>query len=510
MPASITVFDGARCIGGNKIYLEFGESSVFFDFGMNYSRMAGFYEEFLSPRPSRGIHDLLYLGMIPNIGCYRSDLVPGDVDLSTAASLKVDALFLSHAHMDHVGNVGLLDMDIPIVASPMTTAILKAMQDCGADIESEVAYIAPRETREDSRLIEASNWKKEPFLGREFLITSEVEEGLRDFWLTCPKSRKLRSREIKPAEDSLDFEFLAFELDHSIYGATAYAVNTSSGWIVYTGDLRIHGRHREKTMRFAREARSLDPKMLVIEGTRISRQDREESEEEVYGKCLDACQAEKGIVIADFSPRNFERLETFLEIARKTDRRLVVLAKDAYLLEAVRCAGSENKIQDLLIYNDLKIKRDAYEKQIQEKYPDKLLGPKDISKEPEKYLLCYSFWDMKHLLDIKPKNGSYIYSSSEAYNEEQIIDFFRLWNWLQFFNLKVRGFKIASREGKAQPEFEKGYHASGHASTSELLKIIREIDPEIVLPIHTENPEYFAENLEYKVVLPEEGKRIEV
>ncbi|MCE8426709.1 MAG: ribonuclease J, partial [Candidatus Methanoperedens sp.] len=105
--------------------------------------------------------------------------------------------------------------------------------------------------------------------------------------------------------------------------------------------------------------------------------------------------------------------------------------------------------------------------------------------------------------------GTYIYSSSEAYTEEQVIDFVRLWNWMKFFDFKVRGFRIDETDGK--PVFEKGYHASGHASAAELLKIIEDIDPEIVLPVHTENPEFFVDNLKgYDVVLAQEGKGIEV
>jgi hypothetical protein len=45
--------------------------------------------------------------------------------------------------MDHVGNVGLLDANIPIVASPMSAAILKAMMDCGSSsMESDVSFAA--------------------------------------------------------------------------------------------------------------------------------------------------------------------------------------------------------------------------------------------------------------------------------------------------------------------------------------------------------------------------------
>ena len=280
---------------------------------------------------------------------------------------------------------------------------------------------------------------------------------------------------------------------------------------MYTGDLRSHGRFRDKTERFVKEAGSLDPEVLIIEGTRIGRQEKEESEEEVYKTCLGAALDEKDLIIADFSPRNFERLDTFMGIAKEAGRKLVVPAKDAYVLDAMKCVDSRDRMPDLLIYKDLKARRDAYEKQIHEDFTEQLLDPEDIAKAPESYLLCFSFWGMKHLLDIKPVRGTYIYSSSEAYNEEQVIDFRRLWNWLQFFNFKVRGFKIVEKDGKELPEFEKGYHASGHASAGELLRIVREIDPGTVLPVHTEHPEFFVENLkEYQVVLAEEGKRIEI
>ncbi len=509
---SVTVFDGAKCIGGNKIYLEFDGNGLFFDFGTNYKKLANFYEEFLSPRTSRGIHDLLFMGMIPNINCYRIDLIPSDVKLPSE-KLKADAVFLSHAHLDHAGNIGLLHANMPVVASPMSASILKAMMDCGsAGMESEVAYAAPRQAlEEDARIIETSHYKKSPYIGREFLLAGECNGELKDYWCTSPHSRELQHKELKSAKDNLSFEFKAFELDHSIYGATAYAVNTSAGWIVYTGDLRGHGKFKEKTERFVKEAKSLELKMLIIEGTRIGRQEKEESEEEVHKTCLDAALAEKGLVVADFSPRNFERLDTFMEIAKETQRKLVVLAKDAYVLEAIKCVDCRERMKDLFIYKDLKAKRDAFEKQMHEDFAEQLLDPSDISKAPEKYILCFSFWDVKYLLDIKPRTGAYIYSSSEAYNEEQVIDFQRLWNWLQFLNFKVKGFEIIKDNGKILPRFEKGYHASGHASASELLRIVEEINPEIVLPVHTEKPEFFVENLkDCNVIAAEEGKKIEL
>ncbi|MHA1972494.1 MAG: hypothetical protein ACTSW1_05865 [Candidatus Hodarchaeales archaeon] len=77
---SITVFDGASSIGGNKIYVEEAGRGVWLDFGMNFKTSGRFFQEFLTERSSRGIHDLIHLEIIPQVDCYRKDLIPVDID----------------------------------------------------------------------------------------------------------------------------------------------------------------------------------------------------------------------------------------------------------------------------------------------------------------------------------------------------------------------------------------------------------------------------------------------
>jgi ribonuclease J len=60
-------------------------------------------------------------------------------------------------------------------------------------------------------------------------------------------------------------------------------------------------------------------------------------------------------------------------------------------------------------------------------------------------------------------------------------------------------------EGKLKPQFIRGYHASGHASKSDLRWVIEKIDPDVVIPVHTENPDWFVENFENAVVLKDGG-----
>ena len=44
---SLTVYDGANGIGGNKIFLEENGKGAFLDFGKNFGKYGVFYEEFL-------------------------------------------------------------------------------------------------------------------------------------------------------------------------------------------------------------------------------------------------------------------------------------------------------------------------------------------------------------------------------------------------------------------------------------------------------------------------------
>ncbi|MCS7144887.1 MAG: ribonuclease J, partial [Archaeoglobaceae archaeon] len=150
------------------------------------------------------------------------------------------------------------------------------------------------------------------------------------------------------------------------------------------------------------------------------------------------------------------------------------------------------------IYKELKSEREKWETEVvMDLFGDKYLDPESIRRCPDRYILCFSYYDIKHLLDIKPQKGVYIYSSSEAFNEEQEFDFRRLYEWLKVFNFETVGFRIE----KDETYFEKGYHTSGHASKEDLSWIIEKIDPDVVIPVHTEKADWFEEEFENAKIL---------
>ena len=497
---SITIYDGANTIGGTKIYLEQGGDGIFLDFGMNFKTYGKYFQQYLRPRTSRGIYDLISLGLIPKLNIYRRDLIPSDLDISAYPSLNVKGVLLSHAHKDHYGNIGLLDPTIPIISSLKTIALLKGIRDCyRPSFDSETAYFSTRVPTNDDRCIKSDPTSNRKYMGRDFFCTTDaIPIPFLDFFRREKSSRKPYDYGdvCKFCEYSSSFTIHPFEVDHSIIGSTAYKLEGDTT-IAYTGDFRLHGKKGDKSKQFFKNSK--DASILIIEGTRTSIEDPQtKTEDQVYENCLDAAEKTKGLIIADFAGRNFERLKIFQKIAEKLGRTLLITAKTAYLLYALESADGLDRLSNIKVYNDLRTRSRSWEENIfkTQKQID-YVDPFEVSKDPENYIVSFSFYDINNLLDIKPENGAYIYSSSEAFEEESEFDFIRLKHWLDHLNIKTYGFDIV----KDKPVFEKKFHTSGHVSTKGLSWAIDTIDPDILIPVHTENPDWFKSSFDNTIIL---------
>jgi ribonuclease J len=493
----LALFDGDKTIGGAKFAVHSGNTSLLLDFGLNFSKFGRLFGEFLQPRGCRGLHDLWHTGLIPPFsGAYRKDLFPADFRPSEALKFAPDAVVVSHAHLDHMGLLGAIRTDIPIACSTTTAMIMKSLQDTGQSVShQEYAYAVPRIANGSSSTIKSCSYTT-PAISRPLMTLDSCPEEAARFWSMSHNGRFIGSGNVTPEVSSIgSFSIKSFPVDHSVPGCVAVEVRDESTHLIYTGDLRTHGSRGADTSSFIDRLEADPPDVLIVEGTRIGRaSDRVVTEREVAERAFEIVRASAGrLVIADFGGRHMERLASFATVASQLDRRLLISTKDAHLLEAIALVDSD---YDLLgerrvgIYADPRAVEQKWEQRIRSVFKELLVYPAEVTVDPGFYVLAFSVWDMPEMLDLACDSGVYIYSSSEAYGEDSRLQLYQLWNWICQLRMELHGFTWEGGE-TGKPIFTPGLNASGHIDENSLRELLLRVQPAVVVPVHTERPEWF-------------------
>ena len=454
---SITFHGGVNEIGGNKILLEDKDTRVFLDFGKSFSQRGAYFDEFMSPRLSTGMKDFFEMGLLPDLkGVYRTDLL--QMMERTDTETDIDAVLLTHAHADHADYISFLHEDIPVYMGETCKLILEAIEHRSSrTFEREILSFKPRPDK-----------KAEP-----------IDRDINTF--RTGDKFKIGSLEVEP-----------IHVDHSVPGAYGFIIYTSSGPIVYTGDIRLHGTNPKMTEDFVKKAIEVKPIALLAEGTRIDDLETDESEAKVYSECNEHVSKSDKLAIADFNFKDMDRLRTFYNIAKENDRKFVVDVKDAAYLEYL----SKDPQLNVPKPDDENIEIFAPKKSSWKKFEKEYLTgsnittSEDIAKQESKVLCAFSFWHFGALVDIKPKPGAlYLHSLSEPFNDEGVLDQKRVDLWLDHFGLN----RIQS-------------HCSGHSKGNDLLEIVKSIDAKMLFPIHTEHPDAYRKVTD-KITIVQEAKK---
>jgi ribonuclease J len=166
---------------------------------------------FLSPKRERSLQEL---GILPKLeGRYRFD----------SKSPAVDAVFISHGHLDHSAYLSFVNRQIPAYCGKTPKIILQALSQMRrSDLEFDI-------------------------------------EGINFKTFRTGDKKKVGCLEIERVH-----------VDHSVPGAYGFIVHTSQGAVVYTGDFRVHGSKPQMTEDLVEAAKSEKPVAVVTEATNMT------------------------------------------------------------------------------------------------------------------------------------------------------------------------------------------------------------------------------------------------
>ncbi|WP_026659733.1 MBL fold metallo-hydrolase [Butyrivibrio sp. AC2005] len=220
---------GARQIGGVCTEIATENTRLLFDFG--------------SPLEGEGNQDIL------------------EIDGVTRGDVNCDAVFLTHYHGDHVGEIPRIMADIPVYMQKTARRILEAQQEHKVSVGQKV-------------------WAKD---------IKELTEGI-------PVAIK-------------DLKVTPLASDHSASNSVMYLVEGYEKKILITGDYRLHGFNREKLMRTFERLKNVD--LMITEGTNILRSSPYYEDEPSVKKKFAEVFSEFKYVFLLTSSSNIDRIVSF-------------------------------------------------------------------------------------------------------------------------------------------------------------------------------------------------------
>lgn len=348
---------------------------------------------------------------------------------------SIDAIFISHYHQDHHGLLSEVSPTMPIFVTAGTASMFNIN-----------AMFLPNKTKVTNLHIIQPATK----------ITTTIPIIIGDMKIT------------------------AFTVDHSAYDACAFLIEADGKRILYSGDIRLHGR---KGVLYKNLPREVD--YLILEGTNIEKEKTSKTEDEIekeFGELFGENNEKLNFVWC--SGQNIDRLTNIFKATRKTRKTLVVdvyVAAALYEIHKLSDKIPSPESHGIKVWYTKPIKYKDGETNYSLLFPKQRIRPLEIRNNQGKYVVVMRPSMLKDIRqNLKVLKANVITSMWEGY-EKNSTDFFE---WVD-----VQGYD------------KKHIHTSGHADIKSLKMIADYINPKEIIPIHTQKKDYFNVVFQQKIRL---------
>ena len=262
------------------------------------------------------------------------------------------------------------------------------------------------------------------------------------------------------------FKITPYPVDHSGYDSYAFLIETEKKRIFYTGDFRAHGRKGKLFDHLLKHPpKNID--VLLMEGSSLGRlapEEKFENESMLEDRFLEIFKKVQGLVLVHPSSQNIDRIVSIYRAAKRAGRKLVMSGYTGFIIMAL-----ENPHIPNFTWPDVK-------KLVAEHTGKKHeIAVNQLANAPSNYV-CLIGGKGLPLLEkagLLTPESHYVYSMWEGYKQDSA--------------KRV----ISQMENASVPMSD--VHTSGHADIPTLQKFVETIKPTRLVPIHTFNPERYAE-----------------
>ena len=250
-------------------------------------------------------------------------------------------------------------------------------------------------------------------------------------------------------------------IDHSAVDSYMFVIEAEGKRVLYTGDFRMHGlRHHVLHKLVDTYIGEID--VLITEGTLLSRD-------------ADDCTSEVA-VLEDISSYIQDRKYVFVMCSSTNIDRIMGIWQNMPTDKVLICDAYQKRILDTVINNVY------YESSLYRRHDSPLV----LSKGP------YPKYYMDHGFVSLVRGTEYFISHIKEFPKDDVRIIYSMWTGYIEENLALKTLL------ETYPTYI--CHASGHVTKDDLIKFIELVNPDAIIPVHTDNPERLEELVPHRNV----------